>query len=479
MKKATEKEIKAVKKIYDCFIEMTNRYELLDWEIQGVKIWQYSQYEIFSLVLNQLHIFDVAHDRVTKKQRASNLPFVFWNAMVKSPLRGMKHTDVLILAHPRKVAVDSEYIDIYTEYYTKHGLENYTILEKPYRDRHYSNKSEKNTKYLDDYLVHCNIYSKLHKITFGEADKKRIADLESDFFHVLGCDIKLTDVFTYNMKRFKAGSSYYDRLFKKATPKAVFLVVYYTNMEFVYAAKKNNIPVIEIQHGVITPYSLSYNFPGRVAKLDYFPDKIMTFGDYWGDSVECPISKENLISTGYPYLEKRVEKFKDISKKQKQVLFISQGTIGKKLFEIAINFAKSMPAYEVIYKLHPGEFNEWKTKYGVTKDYLDVLNLTVLDHSKKELYEYFAESCYVVGVYSTAIYEAIAFGCQCILVNLPGIEYMEKFISMGKVSVIKDAKELASEIIEKKEYVMENKEYFFKTNSYQKVMKKIVEDCES
>ena len=483
MKENVQKKSRELKEIYDCFMEITSRYDLLDWDIQGVKIWQYSQYEVFGMVLNQLQIFDVAHDPVTKKQRFANLPFVFWNAFFKSPFRFTKKTPILLLSHPRKVLVEEQYVDIYTEYYVeeylKHEKKDYLILEKPYRDRHYVNKNIQKTKYMDDYFVTCRVYAKLHTVTFTKEELEKIQMISSEFKKVLGCDIDLQNVFTENIKRFQAGSQYYDRLFKKTKPKAVFLVVYYTNMEFVYAAKKNNIPVIEIQHGVITPYSLSYNFPGRVKPLDYFPDKIMTFGDYWRDSAECPIPKEHMISAGYPYLEKRVEKFKEINKLPKQVLFVSQGTIGKKLFEIALDFAKKMPDYQVIYKLHPGEFHEWKTKYCVTKEYLEIKNFVVLDQNKKELYEYFAESQYVVGVYSTAIYEAIAFGCQCILADLPGIEYMEKFISIGNISLIKNATELVSEIAEKKEHVMDNKEYFFKTKSYQKAMKKVVEDCES
>ena len=60
---------------------------------------------------------------------------------------------------------------------------------------------------------------------------------------------------------------------------------------------------------------------------------------------------------------------------QKQMLFISQGVIGKYLSELAYETANSLNGddgtqnnqnYNFIYKLHPGEYGTWKENY----DYL-------------------------------------------------------------------------------------------------------------
>lgn len=49
-----------------------------------------------------------------------------------------------------------------------------------------------------------------------------------------------------------------------------------------------------------------------------------------------------------------------------------------------------------------------------------------------DLYALLSDSKYVIGVYSTAIYEAIELGVKPILVNLSGIEYMEDLLTSGK-----------------------------------------------
>ena len=44
------------------------------------------------------------------------------------------------------------------------------------------------------------------------------------------------------------------------------------------------------------------------------------------------------------------------------------------------------------------------------------------------LYKQLANSEFQAGVFSTALYEGIEFNCKTILLDLPGIEYMDSFI---------------------------------------------------
>ena len=46
----------------------------------------------------------------------------------------------------------------------------------------------------------------------------------------------------------------------------------------------------------------------------------------------------------------------------------------------------------------------------------------------------FSVSEYQLGVFSTALYEGVEFGCKTILADLPGIEYMDQFIKYNHLS---------------------------------------------
>jgi hypothetical protein len=52
------------------------------------------------------------------------------------------------------------------------------------------------------------------------------------------------------------------------------------------------------------------------------------------------------------------------------------------------------------------------------------------------LYEQLANSEFQAGVFSTALYEGIEFNCKTILLDLPGIEYMDNFIEKYKPILI-------------------------------------------
>jgi len=62
--------------------------------------------------------------------------------------------------------------------------------------------------------------------------------------------------------------------------------------------------------------------------------------------------------------------------------------------------------------------------------------IEVVDGQSPDLYRLLAESYWQLGVYSTAIFEGLGLGCKTILVNLPGIEYMDPLVEAGAVQVV-------------------------------------------
>jgi UDP-N-acetylglucosamine:LPS N-acetylglucosamine transferase len=467
-----------MKKIYEQFLEIVEKYNLLDLEIEGVKVWQYSQFQIFNSVLVKLGIFDHAHSSTNKFQKVSSIPMMIYNSVLKNPLFGQYEKDILIFNNPRKMYIDGEFIDIYTEYFIKElHSDMYQVLENPYMNKHYKNRRKLNTRYLDALKLQAALSGFCKKVKLSKSDYKKISEIEWEIHQTFNCRIDLQSIFKRNITRFKVNFNYYKKIIQKRRPKIIFVVAHYSYHELIYAAKVNGIPVIELQHGVITPYSISYNYPQTNNSIDYFPDKILTFGEYWAESINFPIKKHNIIPVGYPFLEKQIEKYKFEKKDSKQILFLSQGTIGKKLFDVAIEFAKGLKDYKIVYKLHPGEFADWKLKYSDYSEVEQLDNLEIIDTNMKELYYYFSKSNYVVGVYSTALYEGLAFGCNCILVDLPGIDYMEKLISSGEVAVVKGSNDLAKFIVENSQKKANDDEYLFKKVDYKKIFKELIQEC--
>jgi hypothetical protein len=238
------------------------------------------------------------------------------------------------------------------------------------------------------------------------------------------------------------------------------LVVSYDKFPIIAAAKDLGIEVIEFQHGVITNYHFAYNFSEPLKKLKYFPDKLLTFGEYWANTEGFPRQTEVEVY-GFPYLNQQLKKYKEVTKLKNQVLFLSQGTIGKELSNYAFQMAQKMPECQFIYKLHPGEYNRWKNEYPALVQASFFNNFEVIDHNQENLYRYLAEADFQVGVYSTAIFEGLTLNCKTILFNLPGIEYMKDLVDQNIVEVAHDEKEAIRYMknYEAKEF---SRDYFFK-----------------
>lgn len=455
----------SVKSVCQSIWRIEEKFNLLNKKINGVYFWKLIRNNIFHEVSKQNNLFGQAHTSPSSKfiDKLLYLPKVLINTHLYGALKRDSQKDVLIFEHPRKVKVNNEYIDKYTDYLSENlNDKNYEIISRSDSITHFKSSNEnrlfinKNHYLLYYFLVNLNI----NNLYFKETDKRFILNIqkiiESEF------DVKL-DLLNYvlkNIKKFKAKIIYYDKLLKNKKPEKVFLVVSYGASALIEACKINDITSIEIQHGTINKYHLGYSFPNN-SNIPYFPDQIHLFGQYWRDSTPLPLKKNKLTNYGFPYLEKRLAGYKNYSKIDNQVLFISQGTIGKKLSETAFEFAKNNKNYRIIYKLHPGEYDRWQQDYKILNRAVKLDNFKVIANNNINLYQLFAESGYQVGVYSTAIYEGLTLNCKTVLLDLPGVEYMEYLIEEDIVRLAKNAEEIFQFIREDNFEQNYNKNYFF------------------
>jgi len=473
---------KSVKEVCDIIFSLEEKYKLNHMEIQGVYAWQLIRVYVYYEISRRIGVFGSAQQgKVTLKDKVlSFLPFIK-NSLFSNPLSENYHKDILIFDHPRKVIHNEEYKDIYSYFLIddlKDTENSYEVIESPYLNEHHT-KKENYIKYSDRILLGSYIYKKRNDLKLKSSEIEKIANIQRELVSNFNIEIDLLNIITNHILDFKYQYKKYDKLFKKRTPKYVFVVVAYENQAMIAAAKNNGIEVIELQHGTISNYHLGYNYPNPNDKdLEYFPDKILSFGEYWKTIANYPIDYENIISLGFPYLDENIESYIGSGKNKNQILFISQGVIGKYLSDFAYSLAKQLEnskekgKYEIIYKLHPGEYSNWENTYKNLKKVNELPNFTVIDNSKISLYKLFSKSEYQVGVFSTAIYEGLLFNCKTFLVDLPGVEYMDSLIDKNYVKKVNDIDEFIDSInkFEINEY---DRSFFFK--KYDKsVLNKII-----
>ncbi|OWT33583.1 sialyltransferase [Methanobrevibacter sp. 87.7] len=461
-----------VKDIGDNFFKIEEKYNLNHRNIQGVYFWQIIRMYLYYDITKKLNTFESPQQKslsIVDKIKTF-LPFIK-NSLLSNPLSKNYHKDILIFDHPRKVLYNNKYIDIYSYFlqdYIKEDNKSYEIIESPYLNKHYTEKSD-NIKYNDRILLGSYFYKKTNKLNFTDNELDLIENLESEIKEVYNININLKQIIENHILNFKYDYNEYKKLLIKRKPKQVYLVVAYENKALVAACHDLDIPVYELQHGTISKYHMGYSYPNEKVLdnriIKYFPDKLLSFGEYWKDSCNYPIKKENIQAIGFSYFEENSKKFKKIAKKDNQFLFISQGVIGKYLSKFAFELLKIInnenKDFKIIYKLHPGEYSNWKENYPELVNAIKSDKFIVIDNSKTPLYKLFAESKYQVGAFSTGIYEGLQFDCITYIVNLPGIEYLDTLIEKNIVKKVDSPKDLFDNInFKPNDY---NKNYFFKS----------------
>ncbi|MGP3778031.1 sialyltransferase [Halanaerobium saccharolyticum] len=455
----------SVKDVCEIIWQIEDKFDLINKQIEGVYFWKLIRMPLYYKITKKIDLYAQAHDNSNNRfiEKLLYLPKSFMNNYIYGAHKRENQRDYLIFEHPRKVKVNDEYIDKYTHYLIDDfEKNNYEVIDRPYFNNHYNTATENRSYVEKPSFLPMYIYNsiKINKLLLSAKDKELILKIEKELENNFEIDLDLISLILKKVKVFKSKYLYYNKLLKKRSPKKVFLVVSYGNGALIAACKNNNIKTVEIQHGTMSKYHLGYSFPLNNT-IPYFPDEMYLFGKYWFDSTPLPIKSKNIFYYGFPYIERRLIGYQNISKKKNQILFISQGVIGKRLAKYALKLAENNDKYHIIFKLHPGEYDRWKTEYSHLVKAEKKSNFEVVDHNDIALYQLFAESKYQIGVFSTAVFEGLTLNCKTILINLPGVEYMEYLVNKRIVKLVENLDELINAISQNEFDQKYDIDYFF------------------
>jgi len=444
----------------DFFLDVEKKNNLYNKSIEGVNYWNYGRFKLWNynicasgLDLKKSHTaeFKSFFDAVKK---AFGLIGRLGNN-ISIPKEKIK---ILFISHERRIKNGSVYECAYTSSIAEHYNKESVTLEAPYEGSHFSPIPENKIMYLDFIVLGGKIHLFLQKKVLKEHYKKiklevtkdikdAIKDLQdyygwkADLNHVSSFFADYIILYEYEFKRL-------EKLINKINPELVIESVGYgrSRMMINECGKKNGFKTIELQHGTIYENHAAYQF-NTENEIRQFPDYVFTFSDFWKRRMKAPIADDKIISVGYPFFEKSVKKYSSNIKDNSKVtiLFISQGTIGKQLGEIALELRKLLSdKYRIIYKLHPDEYIMWETTY---KELITLGGIEIIHSNSKSLYELFSKSDIQIGVYSTAIYEGLGFNLKTLICKIGHYEEMKCLVDEGFAEYVGSAGE-AQKIIE-------------------------------
>lgn len=471
------------KMLIDDFLYFESEYGLFNIKINGIKIWHNIRMIIYMEVLQFEGIGLSTNDNPSSVSisktifsKLTDIP----EAIKNSPLFRLKKKEILIFSHERRVKYDDIYGCIYTDSLVENLPNQNIVIGKSNWDK--NNKIIKNKDRISRDYINILIGTKRElrmKIKNYDEVVREISELLSKIDDYFGVKINtdkirkkiLREVISYDILY-----RYYKNIIAKINPKVIVEVVNYDphHMIINIVAKELDIPTVEFQHGTMGMYHLAYNFE-NIKKINSFPDYLFTFGQYWKDNTRLPIDKENIKVVGWPYFENKVSEYKSaINKKvnnKRTILFISQGTIGKELSKFAVHVSRVLDKdkYRIIYKLHPGEYNQWKHDYPYLKD----TRVEVIDHNQKDMHYYFSMSDMQIGVYSTAIFEGLAYGLKTIIMKLYGHETMGSLYDEGIALLAENTEDIIKSCMELSNDTSINISKFWMENSVKNMINEI------
>lgn len=386
------------------------------------------------------------------------------NWVIRNPFLAPK-SDIAFIGHQRrKKQPDGYWWDIYSDPIHEQNAFDSVHFERNYQSMHLTPPKTESLRYLDLITISGTIQQKLgfYNVRLSSKKRTRLKMIEEEIHNRFDADVDVVNRAKSELQRRQTRYWLYKKLLKRVDPQLVVVVVSYGRETIVEVCHELGIPVAELQHGVIYSDHLGYAFTGERSKVT-FPDYLLTWGEFWGEGVNFPIPDDRVIPVGYPHLEQTATEYDDVES-QEQILFISQGTIGEDLSKFALAIDQhSEIDHNIVYKLHPGEYDRWREEYPWLVD----ADFEIVDSSEPPLYELFAESSVQVGVYSTAIYEGLAFDLETYVYDCSGSDVLEPLIEEGSAKLISSIDDLATSLGTGKHSF--ESDYYFAPNATEKI----------
>ncbi len=435
--------------------------EIIQWEeenklfekgrVRGFDFYSYLRRELVNTAVNSKN--NVKTDPFESKGQKDTGLKLFLKLLKRSEKTDKKNVDMLILCHPRRQRSGEVYESVFTDFLEEH-FQNSLTLERLFDDHsHYEPAKTKNLCYTDRITLKSYISRLLAKrFRPKEYDSVRSevkAIMEKpmlEFEKAQGVDLKRETyyeraviLYYFYLSRKKD----YERFLDRVRPKLLVEVVSKSvdAMLLNELCHERGIKVVELQHSLLGPIA---RYPRGIYERQS-PDYYLSYSDYWSEYQSYPIKEENVCSCGSPYFERQVKRYKKDKEKAKDtisVLFISGAAYGEALSRVAADLKKlgetSDKKIEVIYKLHPDEFGSWREKYPV----LTQNDVRVIDSRDVSIYEFFNEADAQVGVFSTALYEGIAFDLDTYILNISFAAEFIDFCNEGYGTLVNDGQEL-------------------------------------
>lgn len=266
------------------------------------------------------------------------------------------------------------------------------------------------TATFEDAVVTAELRARLRPVPASVLAEAR--DVAEELFrlvdHPVSEALKATALRNFGLRVTRAASfaESYGRVLDRVAPQLLILqqAAYGDRSVFVRAAHERGITVAEPQHGWLGGAHGAYHFGAAASDprlRSALPDTLLTFGQYWSDSVSAPFST---VAIGRPGLEDAGDAAPPLDERPLDVVVVSTVVGPDDLSDFTLRLRDVLPeGWRVKFRLHPKERGMFDQLYprlvGQARIELD---------TEPNPHVSFGSSRIMVSANSTSLYEAIA-----------------------------------------------------------------------
>lgn len=397
--------------------------DLFSLTLHGCQVWHYARYTVVRALAME---FNLAPPRT--RRGSSPLTYLKLLGYCLRPPRFWRRHKLLVFGHSRRrKQADGTYADIYIDPWVHSVGVSHEQIEYNFQGTHLSPPSDSTVRFGELLNLVGRLSALARPTKLGETDAQQLRQIEEVFEKTLGRPTGLRAHLLRCVSMVNAYKPVYSWFLRRVKPELVLLVEANGVVKsiVVQAARELGICTAELQHGLVDRYHPGYHCPNcspgkRIGFAEYF----LSFGEFWLGAAKLPVALEKVVAVGWPYLDAQVASYGSVAKKH-QVLIVSQSDCGAQVAELALELARKAPRdMSVVLKLHPADVSSWRTLYPNLASSPGPLKIVSGDNPPT--HRLLAESEYVVGVYSTLLYESLRYRCNLILWDAPGVDCMER-----------------------------------------------------
>jgi hypothetical protein len=411
--------------------------------LAGVPFWELVRIEVFRQICSKHNV----EGSITRKSRG-NITQKSKAKIFEKGLRPQKRFEYLFLGRPaeRRINFESKlWIPETDPVIDLLGQEKCITIERSFIDPPLNDRNIRSQN-IEVMTTANNVRKRalvklMMKALISKAETNQVEALNKAIKKKFNIELNLPRIAYGRVRAFLLAKKNYENLIRRRRPRLIFLSGAYSQAPLISAAQKYGIPVIELQHGVISKYHLGYSFPSGVRRT-YKPDYLFLYGPFWRKGISFDIENSSIIDIGSCW-QKKIERSYKSSEREKIIVTVSSPENRERIKEIMKYVALKMPRDWLMYiKPHPIEASD-AHKYYDTFSKLENVRIIREGH---QLLKILGSAAIQVGVSSSALYEGRVLGCKTLIINDNGSEYMNYLVKDGHATLVRSGNDVLKEI---------------------------------